>query len=63
MLTTAPDGATVSVDGRRLPQVTPAQIPLAPGDYKITVEKDGKSASSQVEIRNGAMSYLRITLE
>jgi serine/threonine-protein kinase len=63
MLTTVPDGAAVSVNGRRLPQTTPAQIPLEPGDYKITVEKNGKSATSQVEIRNGAISYLRITLE
>ncbi len=63
MLTTAPDGATVSLNGRRLPQTTPAQIPLEPGNYKITVEKNGKTATSQVEIRNGAISYLRITLE
>ena len=63
MLTTVPDDAAVSVNGRRLPQSTPAQIPLEPGDYKITVEKNGKSATSQVEIRNGAISYLRITLE
>jgi serine/threonine-protein kinase len=63
MLTTVPEGATVSVNGRRLPQATPAQIPLEPGDYRITVEKNGKSATSQVEIRNGAISYLRITLE
>jgi serine/threonine-protein kinase len=63
MLTTVPDGATVSVNGRRLPQTTPAQIPLEPGNYKITVEKNGKTATSQVEIRNGAISYLRITLE
>jgi hypothetical protein len=62
MLTTAPDGATVSVDGKRIPQTTPAQIPLSPGNYKVTVEKDGKQATSPVEIRNGAISYLRITL-
>jgi serine/threonine-protein kinase len=63
MLTTVPDGAAISVNGRRLPQTTPAQIPLEPGNYKIAVEKNGKSATSQVEIRNGAISYLRITLE
>jgi predicted Ser/Thr protein kinase len=62
MLTTAPDGATVSVDGKRIPQTTPAQIPLSPGNYRVTVEKDGKQATSPVEIRNGAISYLRITL-
>jgi predicted Ser/Thr protein kinase len=62
MLTTSPDGATVSVDGKRIPQTTPAQIALSPGNYKVTVEKDGKQATSPVEIRNGAISYLRITL-
>jgi hypothetical protein len=63
MLNTVPEGASVSVNGRRLPQATPAQIPLEPGDYQITVEKNGKSATSKVEILNGAISYLRITLE
>jgi serine/threonine-protein kinase len=63
MLTTVPEGAAVLVNGRRLPQTTPAQIPLAAGSYRITVEKDGKQASSPVEIRNGAISYLKITLE
>jgi hypothetical protein len=58
-----PDGATVSVNGRRMPQVTPAQIPLDAGEYKVTVEKGGKSSTNQVEIRDGAISYLRITLE
>jgi serine/threonine-protein kinase len=63
MVTTVPDGATVSVNGRRMPQVTPAQIPLDAGEYKVTVEKGGKSSTNQVEIRDGAISYLRITLE
>ena len=63
MLTTVPAGAAVLVNGRRLPQTTPAEIPLAAGAYRITVEKDGKQATSPVEIRNGAISYLKITLE
>ena len=63
MLTTVPEGAAVLVNGSRLPQTTPAQIPLAAGSYRITVEKDGKEATSPVEVRNGAISYLKITLE
>ena len=63
MLTTVPEGAAVEVNGRRLPQTTPAQIPLAAGAYRITVEKDGKQATSPVEIRSGAINYLKITLE
>jgi hypothetical protein len=63
MLTTVPDGAAVSIDGRRLPQTTPATIPLPPGNHTVLVEKSGRQASSPVEVRNGAISYLRIVLE
>jgi hypothetical protein len=52
-LRTAPTGASVSVDGKKLDVVTPAQIPLPVGTYTITVEKDGKSASEKVEIKGG----------
>jgi serine/threonine-protein kinase len=63
LLASVPEGAAISVDGRRLAQVTPAQIPLSPGTYTITVEKDGKQASATVEIRNGTISHQRIVLE
>jgi len=63
LLASVPEGAAISVDGRRLTQVTPAQIPLSPGTYTITVEKDGKQASATVEIRNGTISHQRIVLE
>jgi hypothetical protein len=51
------------VNGRPIPQVTPAQIPLSPGTYTIAIEKDGKQASASVEIRNGAITHQRIVLE
>jgi serine/threonine-protein kinase len=63
MLTTVPAGATISVDGRRLTEITPASISLPPGNHTVTVEKDGKQAVSPVEIRTGAISYLRIVLD
>jgi uncharacterized membrane protein len=61
MLTTTPSGASISVNGKRLSQTTPAQIPLAPGTYNIEVEKDGKQSARSVEIRNGVISYLKVT--
>jgi serine/threonine protein kinase len=61
MLTTDPKGASISVDGQKLNQVTPAEIPLAPGSYKITVEKDGKQSTQAVEVKNG-LNLLKITL-
>jgi len=62
MLTTVPSGAAISVNGKRLSQTTPAQIPLSPGTYNIEVEKDGRQSSRSVEVRNGAINYLKITL-
>lgn len=61
MLTTTPPGAVISVNGKRLSQTTPAQLPLPPGTYNIQVEKDGKQSSRSVNISNGVISYLKIT--
>lgn len=63
MLTTDPKGATVSVDGKRIPQTTPAQITLGPGSHHITVERDGKEITRTVEIRDSGINYLKIPLE
>ncbi len=64
MLSTTPAGATIYIDGKKWSSVTPAQINLAPGQYTIVVEKDGKrSDPEKLEIRGGATSYLRIPLE
>jgi hypothetical protein len=62
MLTTVPAGATILVDGRKLAETTPTSISLPPGDHTVTVEKDGRQAVSPVEIRTGAISYLRVVL-
>ena len=62
MLSSDPAGAAVLVNGRRVPQTTPAQLPLAPGTYQITVEKDGRQSTSSVEIRNGEIKSLRVLL-
>jgi len=54
MLSSDPPGAAVLVNGKRQPQVTPAQFQLAPGSYSISVEwKDGKQASRTVQIKDG----------
>jgi len=63
LLASVPEGAAISVNGRSIAQVTPAQIPLAPGTYTIAIEKDGKQSSAKVEIRNGAITHQRIVLE
>jgi hypothetical protein len=59
MLSSVPPGATVAVDGKKLELITPAQVPLALGAHSITVEKDGKSTTETVDIKNG-INYRRI---
>jgi hypothetical protein len=63
MLSTEPRGATIQIDGKAMPQTTPAQIPLAPGRHTVTVQINGKTASRTVEVQNGAINYQRITIE
>jgi serine/threonine-protein kinase len=61
MLTSVPQGAKVLVNDKPTGQVTPARIPLPPGNYKITIELEGRQASSNVQVGAG-ISYLRIAL-
>jgi serine/threonine protein kinase len=54
MLTSEPAGAAILVNGKRQPQITPAQIQLPPGSYSVTVEwKDGKQATRTVQVKDG----------
>ncbi|MBV9505566.1 MAG: protein kinase [Acidobacteriia bacterium] len=62
LLQSDPAGASISVNGEKIPQVTPAQIPLAPGTYKITLEKNGKQGSGSVDVTNG-FNYMKIPLQ
>jgi serine/threonine-protein kinase len=52
MLTSDPTGAAISVNGKRIDRVTPAQIPLGLGVYSIMIEKGGRQATEQVEIKD-----------
>ena len=62
MLSSAPDGATVLVNGKRISQLTPASLTLAPGSYVVTVEKDGRRSTDTVVIRDGVTTYRKILL-
>jgi serine/threonine-protein kinase len=61
MLTSDPPGANVLVNGKPTGKVTPARIDLAPGNYMITIERDGRQASQNVHVSSG-ISSLRFTL-
>ena len=63
MVTSQPQGATILVNGKKLPQLTPAQVSLSPGTYNITVEKDGRQGTRPVEVHNDSISYLKVVLD
>jgi serine/threonine protein kinase len=62
MLQSDPSGASISIDDRKWPGVTPAQISLAPGKYRLTLEKGDLKASLPVEIRDGDLRHLSVPL-
>ena len=62
MLSSSPPGAAILVNGKTVTEVTPARLSLAPGTYKITVEKNGLSSENTVEIKNGDTRLLKVTL-
>ena len=61
MLTSDPVGAAISINGKRIDMVTPAQIPLALGTYTVTIDKDGRQITEKVDLRNG-INYLKLQL-
>jgi serine/threonine-protein kinase len=62
MLSSSPDHAIVSVNGRRLDQLTPVTLTLAPGSYQITVEKEGHRTTDTVVVREGLTTYRKVTI-
>jgi hypothetical protein len=62
MLSSVPEGATITVDGKRIPQVTNTQLQLPQGTHRITVEKNGRQGSSTVDIHNDEIRGLRLIL-
>ena len=60
---TFPPGASISINGRNLYEVTPAWIMLPAGTYNVTVEKNGRQNTQSVEVRDKHIDMLSIHLE
>jgi serine/threonine-protein kinase len=59
-----PTGATIVVDGKPLAEKTPAEIELAPGTHKVTLQAAGKKDSEQsVEVAAFTGGSINATLE
>jgi serine/threonine protein kinase len=62
MLQSDPAGATITIDDRRWPGVTPAQISLPPGKYRLTLEKADLKSILPIEIHDGDLRHLSVPL-
>lgn len=49
-LSTTPPGATIRVDGREIPQQTPAEVPMAPGRHAVTFTLPGHTTTEQAVV-------------
>lgn len=62
MIQSQPDGANILIDNRLQSQKTPAQINLPPGRYQISLEKGNLRAVQTVDLKDGALHHMSLTL-
>lgn len=55
MVTSNPTGALVLVDGRIVPQRTPANLSLTPGDHVVAVERNGQRIEKRFDVGAGSL--------
>ena len=62
-LASVPAGATVYLNGKRIPQLTNTQLQLAPGKYSVVMEKDGhRSQPTTVDLHRDEQQYVKLTI-
>jgi hypothetical protein len=54
-------GAQILIDGKPIPETTPAKLNLPVGKYNLSVLKDGHRADQEIEVKDGSM--LKFTLQ
>ena len=62
MITSAPEGAVITVNEKARAWTTPARIDLPAGTYNLMVEKDGRRAVDRIVIRSGNTNFIKMSL-
>jgi len=62
LLSSDPPGAAVTLNGKRLSQVTPTSLQLSPGTYNVAVEKGGRRGVGTVIFHGDETQTLRLIL-
>lgn len=62
-VTSAPPGATVSVNGERQQGVTPLTLRLLPGTYRVSIEREGRRVERNVSVTEDSAVQIDATLQ
>ena len=62
MLQSEPSGALILIDDKPTGQQTPTRMALPAGKHKVTFQKGDFKASQEVEVKDGDLRYLTMTL-
>jgi hypothetical protein len=62
LLTSEPSAAHVWIDGKPTDFRTPVSVSLSAGPHNISIRKDGMQSSGQVQIQNGTLSTLKLSV-
>jgi hypothetical protein len=62
-VTSNPTGATISVNGERQQGVTPVTLRLLPGNYRVSIEKDGRRVERNVRVTEDSAVQIDAVLQ
>jgi serine/threonine-protein kinase len=58
---TTPPGAQILVNGQLQKEQSPATLRMAPGKYKLTLRREGRDQSRDIELRDEAITQVDVT--
>jgi len=61
-ITSAPAGASITLNGQQQAQRTPAALPVPAGNYTVKVSRDGAQAQTEVSVRDGELRSINLQL-
>ncbi len=62
VVSTETPGAQILIDGKPIPERTPARLTLPVGKYTVTVVRDGRRADQVIEVKDGSLLNFALQL-
>jgi hypothetical protein len=62
VVSTETPGADILIDGKPIPEKTPARLTLPAGKYTVTVLRNGRRADQEIEVKDGSLLNFALQL-